>query len=155
MKLNPEITKKLVQEESLQMAESHELDQMLSASDGVGVTLRGLEDSEPSMAWRSGLNERLLSMHAPKRVKARVWGVTGFGTAVAVAASVFFFAKPAPTSMPSSSLASRASAEQIMLDAHRMNVFALSTGAGDGSEPLETSSEGTTHQWTEADLGAF
>lgn len=155
MKEKRDILKKFVNEESLTMADSHELDQLLDASEPLGVAMRELSDDEPSLAWRSSLNERLIAMHAPRRSRGRLWGMARLGTAVAVTASIVFMAKPAETTAPSSLQSSSSSAEQILLDAHRMNVFALSTGAGDGSEPIQAQTSTVPHEWTEADLGSF
>ncbi|MCC7101804.1 MAG: hypothetical protein IT206_01850 [Fimbriimonadaceae bacterium] len=150
---NNELISKLAREVPLSMAEAHELDQVLGASEVVASFVRQVPDEEPSLAWRSALNERLIAHHAPKRTTVRQWGMVGFGSAVAVAASIFFLTKPVPPK--GGSLATSANAEQILLDAHRANVFALSTGAGDGSEPIQAKTVNADYQWTEADLGAF
>lgn len=159
MNANQDWMKKLESEQALSMAESHQLDEQLKSQSQIAQAIRALKDEEPSLAWRSQLNERLIGLQAPvaKSRWNRRWGFAGLGTAVAATASLMIIMNAkqpvgAPVAMDQPNATS---AEQILLDAHQGAVFALSTGAGDGSQPIRSESESSVHHWTEAELEAF
>ncbi|MGE0000483.1 MAG: hypothetical protein AB7F50_01115 [Fimbriimonadaceae bacterium] len=81
--MNKDLLKKLMEEEQLDLAQTVELDQALEAQGRSLVS--SLETPEPSMAWRSGLNERLAEL-APK--PKRKWAIFSGTTVVAVAAAL-------------------------------------------------------------------
>lgn len=96
--MNPDLFRKLQNEEPLSIQEMIELELALEQQDSDGLdqlTLAG-EDKIPSLAWRSSLNEKLLEQqHVPKE-KVRYW-LSG-AAAAAVIAAVAFFVWPSQTS---------------------------------------------------------
>lgn len=78
-RMDPELKKKLASEEPLSLSEAMQLDERLAAGSGVSRVLKGLEDGEPSLAWRSALNERLREVAADSEPKglARWFGRNG------------------------------------------------------------------------------
>ena len=61
--MNEFILKKIQNEEALTAEEQAALDLALDTESGaVRTCMTGLIDEEPSMAWRSGLNERLMAL---------------------------------------------------------------------------------------------
>lgn len=75
-----ELFEKIQSGESLDARESLFLEQVLESDEGLSVSslVEGLQDPEPSLAWRSELNEKLQTM-APKpaRPKRLVWFGSG------------------------------------------------------------------------------
>lgn len=93
--MKKELFEKLVKDQPLTAHEAHELDQILDAQEKLGVShlVRRVSADEPSLAWRSSLNQAL-SAQAPVKPKKSPWLV--FGTvlapaAAAVALAVFVF----------------------------------------------------------------
>lgn len=94
--MNNDLLKKLREEEQLDLAQAVELDKALEAQGRSLVS--NLETPEPSMAWRSGLNERLAEL-APK--PKRKWALFSGTTVVAVAAAlVIVMVQPKQDSPP-------------------------------------------------------
>lgn len=88
-----ELFEKIQHGETLDARESLYLEQVLESDDGLNVAslVEGLHDPEPSLAWRSELNEKLQTM-APKptRPKRLVWFGSGLvATSLAACAIVF------------------------------------------------------------------
>lgn len=100
--MNKDLIKKLVEEQPLDLAESFELEQALERQDS--SMLKMLDRPEPSMAWRSRLNERLVALEPRPR---RKWVLFSGTTVVALAAALFVFvvlprdAAPKATEAPS------------------------------------------------------
>lgn len=87
--MNEKLYRKLLSEEPLSAAEHLELEQSLEAGDQTQIAqyFGGQEFAEPSMAWRSDLNEKLREI-APEPVRDRrplaKW--LGFGGLIAMSA---------------------------------------------------------------------
>lgn len=98
--LNEKLLRKLIDEEPLDAAEHLELEQALEAGDNsfVAEYLRSSEGPNPSMSWRSGLNEQLRQIApAPKRQVWKWVGVGGLVSALAVGcAAIVFMNSPKP-----------------------------------------------------------
>lgn len=107
--LNENLLKKLIGEEPLDAAEHLALEQALEAGDNsfVAEYLKSSEGPDPSMAWRSSLNEKLRQI-APKP-KRHVWkwvGLGGLVSALAVAcAAIVFLNSPKPVSVDNGTMA--------------------------------------------------
>ena len=82
---------KIKAEKSLDWQESIELDQALSAQDPLKTLVSGLDDPEPSMAWRSELNQKLVAASAKNKRKALMPWLGGLAAAAACTAAVAFF----------------------------------------------------------------
>ncbi len=158
MNSKSELFEKLKAEGPLSMAEAHLLDQSLAEQEGIRSVVRELEDDTPSMAWRSGLNERLLAVTpTPRKSWFSLRALAGLGTVAACTLALILVLRPEaprPMSAPSVTV-SESSVEQVLLDAHRSSSFALATGAGDGSAPTRTDTPAPVIHWTESDFESF
>ncbi|MBS1715315.1 MAG: hypothetical protein JST30_13360 [Armatimonadetes bacterium] len=110
------------------------LDEALEASAGLGKIVHDLPDPEPSLAWRSKLNGRLLAV-SPKKRRTAVWTWLSGGvaaTALAAFAFVSLSAKPPAPERPDApnGPVAQASAglEESLLTAH--NDANLESGLG-------------------------
>lgn len=78
--MNKETIQKIKIEERLSLAETHALDEALDAQEarGLSFAVRRAQAEEPSLAWRSALNERLAAEAARHAKPARkpwvLWG---------------------------------------------------------------------------------
>jgi len=150
-----ELFEKLVKDQPLTAHEAHELDQILDAQEKLGVShlVRRVSADEPSLAWRSSLNQALAAQ-APVRSKRNPWLV--FGTvlapaAAAVALAVFVF-NPAfnrpSTAQPSAQVASTGGElESALLLVHQ------SEEASTVAASSPPSSDGRYFEWS--DLGPY
>lgn len=96
--MNRDLLKKLMEEADLSLSETVELDKALE-SQGPSLASK-LEGTEPSMAWRSTLNERLAEL-APK--PKRRWAIYSATTLVAVAAAVIVLVITPHSTVPETS----------------------------------------------------
>lgn len=91
--MNNDLIKKLKNEEGLTAVEAHELDRRLEEQTlaGIGHLMKKEEDPQPSLAWRSSLNEKLLAVKpAPKTPwLVRFWPVWAAPVAAGAAALAF------------------------------------------------------------------
>ncbi|MCG9895116.1 MAG: hypothetical protein MH204_06540 [Fimbriimonadaceae bacterium] len=102
--MKKELLDKLMAEEALTAAEMLELEEALESQESAGVAwLAGrLPDEEPSLEWRSRLNQRLAD-HAPAPARRRpVWHwLAPLGAAACLGAALVFAPRfpegPAPT----------------------------------------------------------
>jgi hypothetical protein len=123
--------------------------------------VRSLPEETPSMAWRSGLNEALLT--EANRRRRRVFWFSALrpaaGLAFAGALAAFFVLRSAPmTSQPPTSYAS-SSIEAELLTTHNQ-VAAFADVAGTGVRPIETTYASRTQStddldWTEVDIDSL
>jgi len=128
--------KKMWEEQPMAPDEVLALDEALDAQSGIGRIVHALPDPEPSLAWRSALNGRLLEVSPKKKKWSLTWTWLSGGvaaTALAAFAIVSLTAKtpqaeqtPSPASpvaqTPSSGL------EESLLTAH--NDANLESGLG-------------------------
>ncbi|MFX6277408.1 hypothetical protein ABTF87_19095, partial [Acinetobacter baumannii] len=82
---------KIKAEKQLDWQESIELDRALSAQDPLKSLVSALDDPEPSLAWRSELNQKLYAVAAKNKRKALVPWLGGLAAAAACTAAVAFF----------------------------------------------------------------
>jgi len=141
------------------MNDSQALDGALAGAENVKIArlVHALPDEDPSMAWRSALNEGILGVARRRRSRrfwARIWmPAAGIGTSVAVAASVFmlWLGKPAQDS-------DTPDLEASMVMVHRDNVrFSELAGPGlsDSDAAVPKQNTGSKDQWKESDLDAL
>jgi len=106
-------------EQPLDVQDALRLDESLEATSSVRTLVQSLADDEPSLAWRSELNEKLMGARRPARGGWRLWLPVG-GSAVAAAclALAFFRPSPEPTT-PVASANESNSVEAIILQSHR------------------------------------
>ncbi len=139
-----ELILKIVRETPMTASESLELDELLEAQVTSAPLVGALHDPEPSLSWRSALNEELLKCSVkPKRRSVTFW-VSGFAaTAVAVLA-LFVFMPHAPkvdrTAISTAPLAKQTgpSLEESLVSAH--HEADLETGMGVSWTPEPNSS---------------
>jgi hypothetical protein len=136
------------------------IDQALASAESAKIAklVRNLPEDDPSMAWRSALNERLIEAARRRKVRrswARIWvPAAGLGTSAAIAASVFFLW----VGVPSREVAPELSLEASMVSAHRDNVrFSELAGPGlSESDAVANRQAGNDDgQWKESDLEAM
>ena len=155
--MKKELFEKLVKDQPLTVHEAHELDQILDAQEeqGLSFLVRRTPSEEPSLAWRSALNQALVSSQAPAKRRKSPWLV--FGTvlapaAAAVALAVFLFKpgiqqpviEPASMQVVSSSGSDLESALLLVHESEEASTVAAS------SPP---SSDGRYFEWS--DLGSY
>ncbi|MBX3112687.1 MAG: hypothetical protein KF857_11835 [Fimbriimonadaceae bacterium] len=124
--LDKEILRKLREEQPLTAAETLRLDESLEAgASRAHQLLDGLDDAAPSYAWRSSLNQRLVSTkrhHAP-RLKLFI-GWAGGLTAVAASALAMVMTQnsakptPAPDHGPLAKSVTPSSFEETLVSSH-------------------------------------
>ena len=125
--------RKLWEEQPMTLDESLALDDALEAQAGLGRLVHDLPDPEPSLAWRSALNGRLMAV-SPKRRKSPVWTWLSGGVA-ATALAAFAFVNlipetpnPEPRVDPAPVVTSSTGVEESLLTAH--NDANLESGLG-------------------------
>ncbi|MCW5937381.1 MAG: hypothetical protein KIT11_08760 [Fimbriimonadaceae bacterium] len=96
MRADKEFLSRLSSEEPLTMADALQLDEGLEAQRSLSSLIAKLPEDEPSLAWRSALNEKLAHM-APKPKRTR-WTLAfqGLAAATAVAGAFLLFAMVNP-----------------------------------------------------------
>lgn len=82
---------KIKAEKPLDWQESAELDLALASQQPLKNLVSALDDPEPSLAWRSELNEKLLAVAKKKKRQTFVPWLGGFAAAVACTAAVVVF----------------------------------------------------------------
>ena len=119
--MKDELFRKLMNEESLTMAEALELEQQLESGDHIQLseTISELPDEEVSLEWRSQLNEQL-QLSAPKPKKNPFKWFYACGAAVAACAlGIVLMNKPAAQSAPVAvTPEEEAKLEAILVEAH-------------------------------------
>ena len=123
--------------------------------------VRALPEDAPSMAWRSGLNERLLVDAARRRRRARFfWALrpaAGLAFAGALTAVFVFRTSPMNPAPTSHSVASSSSSLEAGLLSTHSQVAAFADVAGTGVRPIETTyvsknDEDDDLDWSEVDI---
>lgn len=134
------------------------LDEALNASDQqfIAQSVKRLENEDVSLAWRSGLNEKVLAMSAEgkkRRKIALVWRPAA-GLAMASALTFAVFTTLDRGAVDGSSTAVRPSIEAAAVDAHLSAFHREELGS---VQLVSTSSSSTPNsiEWQESDLGAF
>lgn len=150
---DPELMKKIVREARLTPEEERRLDEALAAQSAVRHSVAGLADDEPSMAWRSALNEKLLSATPkPRRNRWTRWlaPASGFAAGLAVAGLAWWVTA---TREPQQATPGIASFEAQLLQAHDHGAALVEFAPGSLDSPVARAShdEGD-FQWTEEDL---
>lgn len=118
-----ELRNKVRDEQPLSLEETLRLDEALETQTAVGVFVGELSDGEPSLEWRSGLNNRLLATRTVKKRRTWfTWGSVGIATAAAATWIVMMPLgnKPSPPE-PRRPVArqSNGSIEESLISAHR------------------------------------
>ncbi len=156
--MNKELLGRLVKDEALTAPEAHELDQLLDRQKEMGLShlVRRTPSDEPSLAWRSSLNQALAAKRPEPAVKKRspfVFLGTVLVPAMAAVALAVFLVKPSSTpvqSLPETRAVAESTPkdlESALLLVHRTEearVFTAST------PPAE---DGRYFEWS--DLGSF
>ncbi len=138
MSMNKELFEKLAREEELTPAEHLMLEEALESGADWGAAVRAsLPASEPSMAWRSGLNERLQALQ-PRRKRFSFFPVgAGFAAVAACGAlaAVFVFGPRSGAADPSATQASDLTLEMAIADVHRDALTQADAGVYVPAEP--------------------
>lgn len=153
--LDRNLIRKLELEQPLNEAEAHLIDQHL-ADDRWPVLMREIPQDQVSMAWRSQLNERLLSLGARQKAASRWMGiwrpVMGLGLAGALA--LVFVSQRVPTHAQTPR--KPANLEAALLEIHADSVsYTQIAGAGlapHEAEPVRQSLPAEDIHWTSSDL---
>lgn len=152
--MNKRLREKLTDEVRLSSTEMAELDRALEA-ESVRPLIAALPDEEPSLEWRSRLNERLWETR-PKRLR-QPWVFAGTmigATACAIAAMMMVIgnpqvAKPEPVAVQSS-------VERNILVAHSETLAVLELSETSFQEPTRSvPEEEQPFQWTSEDIEAL
>jgi hypothetical protein len=150
-----ELMRKLIAEARLSEAELRDLDARLEAQDAVRHVVASLADDEPSLAWRSALNERLLGV-APRPKRRAPWRLLAPASGLAAAAIVATLAWLVVTGGPTRTAAPHDSLEAQLLQAHDHGAAMLDLSAGSaGPLVAQTGQDEGGFQWTEEDLKAL
>ncbi|MBS1722074.1 MAG: hypothetical protein JSS66_03595 [Armatimonadetes bacterium] len=93
--MNSKLKKKLVDEQALSAAEALELDQALDSPSLSRALMSKLTDDEPSLAWRSSLNQSLIKASGAKAAsKVLKWGSGIVVTAAAALGIIALLPRP-------------------------------------------------------------
>lgn len=154
--MNPELLKKLAEEAPLSPAEQAELDAALGGSAAISSAVRDLPTEEPSMVWRSELNEKLAAMGAPRKSKLAGfwWKLAAPVAATAIIGAAFFMNRPEVASSPAG-IAS-ASVEEEIWGTHLEMASAMDVA--ESYAPVRNGAETPTGEWIEwssTDLESF
>lgn len=145
--MDRELLKKIEQGLPLDASEQMLLDSHLDlgSSDGPAVWVRSLHDSEPSLAWRSGLNSRLAELAPAKRTRRPVFAWVGMAVAGAacVWAVMTFTVKPVKVdNTPDQIVSSDGTPDDlasVMVSTHQAEEVAISMGVSVPRRTIETS----------------
>lgn len=150
---DPELMKKIAREARLTAAEERQLENELAAQEAIRQTVANLHDDEPSMAWRSALNERLLAVSPkPKRATWSRWlaPASGFVAGLAVAGMAWWMTT---TRQPQVVAPASASFEAQLLEAHDHGAALVEFAPGSLDSPVaQAGHDEGGFQWTEEDL---
>jgi hypothetical protein len=94
--MNRELKKKLTDEQPLTVEETLRLDEAIEGQTVVPALLAGLDDTSPSLAWRSELNQKLLLQSGRHKRHTTFRWFSGVAAAAALVA-VAFLSVPRPT----------------------------------------------------------
>lgn len=124
-----------------------ELDELLQSKEGVKGLIGELPEDTVSLAWRSALNEKLMTEAKPARQRGWLWKpVAGLALAGALALVTF---------IPRTPPATTANFESKLVNAH-LSLSNAREVAGTGLTAYESMQEtkavDSFHSWTEADL---
>ncbi len=135
--MNRSIWNKLVNEEPLDAAECLLLEQMLESGDGSPVSqhLKDSRSMEPSLAWRSGLNQQLRQM-APARPRPIIrWIALGAAATCTLMLWMAFGNEKGSASVPASSYQTAEHYEvapneltEVLISAHQADEAQTSMG---------------------------
>jgi len=150
MNINLSLLERAERGESLSAAEMAELDAMLEASSPVARAVQVIPIDEPSMVWRSELNEKLRAMAPAPRSTRFGWRWFAPAAVAGVALAGFMiFSRPAPVS--ADKLVAAATIESTMISAHSENDTLADVSAVSYPVPTE-SAPSDVMQWTPDDL---
>ncbi len=126
-----QFTQKLSEESALTAAELSALDQALDAQESDMKSILGqLPTPEPSLMWRSALNEKLREVQVVSRKKAiRLrWGwMSGLTTVGAAACAILIFTSHA-SNPPGQTSISAPKLEMALVDSHRQDSSKIAMG---------------------------
>lgn len=154
--IDQDLMRKLESEQPLTAEETLRLDAMLDDDPGVSNAVACLPEDEPSLEWRSRLNQELKKHARPHRPAPQArfrWLLGGGAAAVAASAAIVAvfvhgMAKPSVPSEASPNAAAVAergepTIEEMMIQAHRDSVRPVSLGV---HLPAESGSTG--YDWS-------
>lgn len=157
--MNSEFEEKLAREKDLSRDEQIRLEMALDSREHAEIRswVGELTDEDPSLAWRSALNERLHAAKPATREPKLRWrwaSVMGLGLASALTLTVYLVGLK-PTANPrATSPSEKASVEANLLAAHQDGLSMLDLGTGSPAEH----SNGLGQQdgsFSEVDLGTL
>lgn len=129
------------------------------ASQAMRELVRSLPDDEPSMLWRSELNERVLAL-ARMRQRKRRWTWVMAPTAGVAATVAFLGLVIAPKGVPTPSVAQTGAVERMIVDTHlsgstagEISSFGFYASMVHGMSTATAPTD--LHDWTEVDLEAL
>ena len=134
--------------------EYFDIDERLAGQDAIREIVSKLPDDEPSLAWRSQLNERLRAL--PAKARKRWWELAWKPTVGLGLATAFAFAllmkptQPAPTVSPESG----SIVADAILDAHSGTVARHELDAVSG-EALQSDTAAVPVEWDDVDLNTL
>lgn len=134
--------------------ENFEIDERLASQSAIRQIVNSLPGDEPSLAWRSQLNERLRAL--PVKARKRWWELAWKPTVGLGLATAFAFAllmrptQPGPTLTPESG----SIVADAIFDAHRGTVARHELGAVAG-EALQSDTAAVPVEWDDVDLNTL
>ncbi|HRF58610.1 MAG TPA: hypothetical protein PLH94_01695 [Fimbriimonadaceae bacterium] len=157
--MNSEFEEKLKREKGLSRDEQIRLEMALDSREHAEIRswVGELTDEDPSLAWRSALNERLHAVRTPVRQPKMRWrwaSVMGLGLASALTLTVYLVGLK-PTANPgTTSSGEKASVEANLLAAHQDGLSMLDLGTGSPAERA-TGLGQQNGSFSEVDLGTL
>lgn len=132
-----------------------ELDENLAKSSPVARLIKEQIDDEPSLTWRSALNEKLIAeaaLRAPKKTSFFKSWKFGFSSSLVVGCLALLLVAPKMKPVSPTNSANQGN-ESLLLTAHSQVDFSMSLGTADGAEPInEASEDKSVSEWTEGDF---
>lgn len=138
--MNWELIKKLQDEQALSVEETLRLDEALETSASTAGLLNSLDESAPSLAWRSDLNQKLASVSRKTKRQSSFRWLSGFAAAATLVFVAFLaLPKSRPTVNPNrvTSVARKSEAtniEESLVKAH----FEADVESGLGMATVQT-----------------
>jgi hypothetical protein len=138
------------------------IDEALNGTDQqfIAQAIKHMPSEEPSLVWRSALNEKVRELAVAKKKTAARWAILrpAMGLGLAATLAVMFLKPMGIESEPRSTIAQQAGIESLMADAHLDAERGYDLGAVtlvvSGAESNRTNMNAQP-TWDEFDLGAL